>query len=187
MLIFLLPVSSALLAQSVPAAEGGSFSVWAGAEASSFNPDWGCSDSPTPFGCWNNQLQGITAFADINHVFGKVGMEGETRWLFWNGPGGGVKEANLILGGPRFQVYANRKLSVNAKFLAGGSRFRNIFESGGWASYAPGATLGYRVGHRLMLRADYEYQIWPGFVGPRGQHGLTPNGFSVGASYRFFR
>jgi hypothetical protein len=187
--ICLLSVSPALFAQSVPAAEGGSFSLWAGAEASSFNPDWGCSGSPTPFTCWDNQLQGITAFADVNRVLGKIGMEGETRWLIWNGPRGDINEKNFLLGGPRFQVFAGRRLSVNAKFLAGGSIFdnKNGVGRGGWATYAPGATLGYRLSHRLMLRADYEYQIWPGFAGPLGAHGLTPNGFSVGVSYRILR
>ena len=48
-------------------------------------------------------------------------------------------------------------------------------------------TFGYRLSPRFLVRADYEYQMWPGYVGVKGQHGLTPNGFTVGVSYRLFR
>ena len=61
--------------------------------------------------------------------------------------------------------------------------------------YAPGGTLDYRLTHRLIIRGDYEYQLWPSFAGPPSYNsttgtlnpntsGLTPNGFSVGIMYR---
>jgi hypothetical protein len=176
---WLLLISPALFAQSVPAAEGPGGSVWAGVEVSSFNPDWGCKQN-SPFSCWNRQLAGIAVFADANRLIGSFGMEAEARWLDWRGPGGGIEESNYMAG-PRYQLIAHPRLSFNAKVLAGMSNFHRTSQSGAWATFAPGVTLGYRLTPRVMLRGDYEYQIWPGFT-PRG---LTPNGFSVGASYRF--
>lgn len=174
-------------AQSAPAAEGGTMSVWAGAEVSSFNPDWGCTSS-SPFSCWDNHVQGIAVFADVNRVFGPIGAEGEARWMPWHSVSQVVTLNNYLVG-PRYQLWARDRVSVNLKFLAGGAIFRHIGEKDweGWAAFVPGATVGYRFSPRLMFRADYEYQRWPGFVGVLGKHGLTPNGLSVGVSYRLLR
>jgi hypothetical protein len=148
---------------------------------STFNPDWGCK-SVNPFTCWDHQLLGVAAFTDVNHLFGRIGVEGEARWLNWRGPGGGIKESNYLVG-PRVQVFAGRRISANVKFLAGAGIFHQSTNWGGWAAYAPGGTFGYRMSRRFLIRGDYEYQMWPGFV----THGLTPNGFSAGVSYRLFR
>jgi hypothetical protein len=184
---FCLLVSSALsFAQSAPSAEGGASSLWVGAEASMFNPDWGCPSS-SPFSCGNHQLLGAAAFADMNRLLGPVGVEGEVRWLPWHGPAG-LKQANILVG-PRYQAFARRRVSINVKFLAGGAILYSdrLPSWQGWSDFVPGATFGYRLSPRLIVRADYEYQRWPGFAGPRGQHGLTPNGFSLGVSYRILR
>jgi hypothetical protein len=184
--VCLLLLSPAVFAQSVPAAEGPGRSIWVGVEGSTFNPDWGCVSS-SPFSCWDHQLLGIAAFADANHLIGKIGAEGEGRWLNWRGPGNDVKEANYLVG-PRYPVFSGRKFSANVKFLAGGATFNHKrYGSEGWAAFVPGGTVGYRFSPRFLIRADYEYQMWPGFVGKHGANGLTPNGFSVGVSYRLFR
>src|SRR5271165_2987599 len=174
----LLFTCSFTFAQSTQAAEGGALSLWAGAEASTFNPDWGCKSS-SPFSCWDRQLQGIAAFADLNRLLGPVGMEAEGRWLVWRGPSG-INETNYLFG-PRVQVLRRRKAAVDLKVLAGVSIFHQPKSWGGWAAFAPGVTFGYRVSSRWIVRGDYEFQFWPGFVGSSGHaHGLTPNGFSVG-------
>jgi opacity protein-like surface antigen len=60
---------------------------------------------------------------------------------------------------------------------------------------ALGGGVDYRLSRRIYVRGEYEYQMWPGFVGPpdpqpiplqNRPNGLTPNGFAVGASYRIF-
>jgi hypothetical protein len=56
--------------------------------------------------------------------------------------------------------------------------------SGNYFVYAPGAVLDVRVKKRLTARVDYEYQIWPSFLGGGG---LTPNGFSFGLSYALLK
>jgi hypothetical protein len=181
----LLLTSPALFGQSAPAAEGPGGSIWVGAEASSFNPDWGCKGGD-PFSCASKQLIGVAGFTDVNRLLGPLGLEGEVRFSNWRGPGHNVSEANY-LAGPRYQLLAKRRVSVNLKVLAGMSTFHAFNSWGAWTSFAPGGTVGYRLTRRLMVRGDYEYQIWPDFVGANGPNGLTPNGFSAGLSYRLFR
>jgi hypothetical protein len=43
--------------------------------------------------------------------------------------------------------------------------------------------LEYHAIHRLWVRADYEYQIWPNLLGD-GRN-LDPQGFTLGVSYDF--
>lgn len=45
-----------------------------------------------------------------------------------------------------------------------------------------GGGVDYRLIPRITLRGDYEYQWWPGFLGPNA---LNPQGFTVGALYNF--
>lgn len=186
LLVLLLLTSSCLFAQSAPSAEGGKLSVWGGAEVSMFNPDWSCTSS-SPFSCGANQLLGIAVFADVNRVIGRFGLEGEARWLPWRGPTSNIGQSNY-LAGPRFQVFSGERFSANVKVLGGLAVFdqgANAHYTGVWTAFAPGVTVGYKVAQRVMVRGDYEYQRWPGFTGSKGNHGLTPNGFSVGVSYRF--
>ncbi|UWZ84129.1 hypothetical protein [Occallatibacter riparius] len=152
-----------------------------------FNPDYNGCPSSSPFTCFDRQLLGVAAFTDVNHIIGRVGMEGEGRWLNWHSRN--LNQANY-LAGPRFQVFGGRRMSANVKFLAGGAFIHYPWPNSHtdfWAAFVPGGTFGYRISPRFLVRADYEYQMWPGYVGVKGQHGLTPNGFSAGVSYRLFR
>jgi opacity protein-like surface antigen len=52
-----------------------------------------------------------------------------------------------------------------------------------------GGGLDYKLAHRVYLRADYEYQFWFDYgrgIGKPGFGTINPNGFSIGASYKFF-
>lgn len=193
----LLIAPAALLAQVPPAAVGGNSSLWAGGEISSFNPDYSCSSS-VPFNC-SSQLIGPAAFFDFN-VTPKWGAEGEARWLHWNGTGGMI-ESNYLAGG-RYRAYRYHRLDAWVKMLAGGGLITSpnypVAGSlkGSYFALAPGGTLELHLTQRISLRGDYEYQFWPAFVGPptydtstgalvQHSNGLTPNGFSLGVSYRF--
>ena len=171
--------------QTVPSGEPTIRSLWIGGEVSTFNPDWGCRTTNSPFSCWNNQLLGAAAFSDANRIFGRVGTEAEARWMNWRGYGDGLVESSYLLG-PRFQAFAHRDLSGNIKILFGRGDITapDHVGTGTYFVYAPGATLDYRVRNRLNMRLDYEYQRWPSFTGVLGTYGLTPNGFSLGVGYR---
>ena len=179
-------ISIPLAAQSVPSAEGPGRSLWAGAEISSFNPDYGCSKSG-PFSCIDRQLLGVGVYADENRLLGKLGVEGEARWLNWRGGGSGIKESSYMAG-PRYEIIEYRRLSAYAKAQIGAGVMSLPKGLGDTTSlaFAPGLTAEYSVTRRVSLRLGYEYQFWPSFKGtsPNGSGGLTPNGFSLGLGYR---
>lgn len=193
-LFVLLIVPAAAFAQVAQSAVGGNSSFWAGGEMSSFNPDYSCS-SELPYKC---PLIGPAAFFDLN-VTHKWGAEGEARWLHWNGTGGEV-ESNYLAGG-RYRAFRYHRLDGWVKMLAGAGLVTTPYFPvagslrGSYFAIAPGGTLQYPLTNRMSLRGDYEYQFWPSFAGPPSysatgslvQHsnGLTPNGFSLGVSYRF--
>ena len=165
-------------AQVSPATRGGGLNLWVGAEYSNFQPDFGF-----------NRLGGITVVGDVNDVFiKKLGLEGEARWLHFN-QYLGETEANY-LGGPRYRLWRHDGLSVYGKLLLGGGliTFPSKQGNGSYFAYAPGGTLEYRLSRRWLARGDYEYQIWPSAPNLPGlpSHGLTPNGFSLGVSYKIF-
>jgi hypothetical protein len=193
-LFFSLALSAgALAAQNSEAAVGGIPRLSAGVEYSNFNPDYGCP-SNVVFHCGNDGngglLSGIGAFVDFN-VRPKWGAEGEARWLDFHGVGG-EKEANYLVGG-RYRFVQFGKADVWGKMLIGDGSFtgpKGVGLSENRLAYVPGVTLDYRLTQHLSFRADYEYQIWPSFVGNatstgEHNHGLTPNGVSIGFSWSF--
>lgn len=185
------------LAQAPQSAVGGNAGMWATGEISIFNPDFGCPGA-SPFSCGSGQLLGLTALFDFNAT-SRWGAEGEARWLLWHGVGG-EKESNYLLG-PRYRVYQRGQFDLWPKLMLGGGWITTPGYpqagtlKGSYFAIAPGVTADYRLNNRWSVRADYEYQFWPSFAGPptfnsAGQvlqhnHGLTPNGFSVGVSYKF--
>jgi Outer membrane protein beta-barrel domain len=172
---FLLSVQ--LTAQTSPAAEGPGISLWVGASFSTFNPDYGCS-SNSPFACWNHQLMGISPHAETNaFLFGRIGMEGQARFLHWHGGDG--MTINSYMAGPRVRLWNHKNLLFSSKFLFGIAHLDLDPFSGNYFAFAPGGSADYRVAKRWTTRLDYEYQIWPGFA----DSGLTPNGLSLGVSY----
>ena len=188
-LSFLL-ISLTLSAQSFPSAEGG-MSVWAGAEISTFNPDYGCPASG-PFSCGSRQLLGLSPFVDVNRLFfQKVGVEGELRFLHWRGPGQGITEASYLAGPRVGMVHFRRTVYASAKLLIGDGHInlpKNAVGQGNYFVVAPGIVGDIRLTKRLAARVEYEYQFWPNFastpsVFSSGTGGLTPNGFSFGLSY----
>ena len=192
----LLIAPTVVLAQVPRSAVGGNASLWAGGEVSSFNPDYSCS-SDVPFNC-KDQLVGPGAFFDLN-VTPKWGAEGEARWLHWNGTGGEV-ESSYLAGG-RYRAFRYGRLDGWVKMLVGAGLITTPYFpvagslKGSYFAYAPGGTLQMRLTDRISLRGDYEFQFWPAFTGPptysstgalvQHNNGLTPNGFSLGVSYRF--
>ena len=169
-------------AQVVPAGKGGNQSLYVGATFSDFDPDYGYQ-----------RLYGIGAFADYN-LTPRLGAEAEVRFHRFNQLAN-IHEDNYLIG-PKYNYRHNRYVFF-AKALVGVGYFNFPLNAahGSYLDVALGGGLDYRLTRRIYLRGEYEYQIWPGFVGPpdptpippqNRPNGLTPNGFSVGASYRFF-
>ena len=74
------------------------------------------------------------------------------------------------------------------KFLIGRSNIQYPFAIGNanYFALAPGAGTEYRLSHRWIIRAEYEYQLWlnsPGYFN-EPNHQLNPNGLQVGVSFK---
>jgi len=181
-------VIGVLSAQTTPHATTSS-TFYVGAQPTTINPDWGCATS-SPFGCWNRQLFGVEAYAGLNQVWNRFGLEADARFLNWRGvnlPSGQLKE-NSFLAGPTVHLYTRRKLTAGANFLIGiGSiTLPKGFGpgQGNYLIYSPSFHVEQRITERINVRYEYEYQLWPGFSGAKGNNGLNPNGFGVGITYK---
>ena len=167
--------STAVFAQVAASSEGGNATVWVGGEFSSFNPDY----DPA------SRIIGPGVFGDFN-LTPKLGIEGEARWLHFNGAGGETQSD--YLGGIKYRFFRFQKLGVSAKFLVGGVwvNYPDTIGSGSYFAYAPGVMADYRISRRLAVRGGYEFLFLPSAPGFPGQpsNGLTPSGFSVGVAYR---
>ncbi|HVJ08098.1 MAG TPA: outer membrane beta-barrel protein [Acidisarcina sp.] len=166
-----LVIPIALNAQAVPAARGGTGSIFAGGTYSAFKPDFG-----------SNWLMGIGGFFDVN-LTDRYGAEGEARLLRFNQRQDVHEDTYMI--GPKINFRHNR-FDPYGKVLFGVGEINltNSYAHGGFFAMAFGGGLDYRLTPRLKVRVvDYEYQMWPGFL----NKGLSPSGFSFGASYRVFK
>lgn len=184
--VFPLILAASLAAQSKESATTGTRRIFVGGEFSTFNPDWGCLNA-SAFSCWDSHLLGLSAVLNANHVAWRLGVEAEGRWLHWAGPGQGQMQSSYLIG-PRYPLYKMQNATFYAKGLVGEGRITrpSNLGTGSYFALAPGGTVEYSIKWRVVVRADYEYQFWPDFQGLPGQaqHGLTPNGFSFGVSYR---
>ncbi len=153
----------------------------AGGYYSNFSPDY------TP-----NRLGGMGIFVDLNpqgklFLNGKLGGEGEARWLRFNQQYGSYQDN--YFGGPRYSRRYGRFVPY-VKFMMGAGEFQ--FPSnqghGGYFAYAPGGGLDYRLTRHFTVRViDYEYQFWPSAPGGGlPSNGMNPNGFSAGVGYKIF-
>jgi opacity protein-like surface antigen len=163
-----------LLGQATPAINSGVPPLYVGGYYSNFYTDYS-----------QNRLSGLGVYLDWN-LFGRLGAEGEARWLRFNQQYG-IHEDNYLVG-PRYS-YRHGKFVPYVKFLmgAGELNFPNGQGHGGYFAMVPGGGLDYRLTHHFTIRGDYEYQFWPSAPGGGlPTNGLTPNGFTVGVGYRIF-
>ncbi|HEY0759181.1 MAG TPA: outer membrane beta-barrel protein [Acidisarcina sp.] len=168
-------------AQVVAASTGGRPALYAGGYYSNFN-----SDFKEPTIAKTPRLSGAGVFVDWN-VFGKLGVEGEARFLRFNQTNDFHSDHYLV--GPRYSIRrGNYRPYVKLLLGAGELNFPYSLAHGGYFDLAAGGGLDYRLSRRFGLRGDYEYQFWPTAPGLPGapSHGLSPNGFSAGISYRIF-
>ena len=188
LLVLLAALVSVLPAQTTPAALTPS-TMYVGAQPMSMNPDWGCPHA-SPFSCWNHQLFGVEAYAGLNQVWNRVGLEANVHWSSWRGvqlPTGNLKESSYVIG-PTARIYARRTFKVSGNFLIGIGSI-TIPKGygpgqGSYLIYSPSIHIEQRLTQSFQIRYQYEYQLWPGFTGLLGQHGLTPNGLGVGVTYQ---
>lgn len=178
--LLLLPTISR--AQVVAAGRGGNQQLYVGGIFSDFNPDYGYQ-----------RLYGAGAFADY-YVSPRLGAEAEVRFLRFHQLNG-IREDNYLIG-PKIS-FRKKRYNFYGKALVGVAEFNfpYNFAHGSYFDIELGGGVDYRVAHRVYVRGEYDYQIWPTFVGPpdprpiplvNRPNGLSPNGITVGVSYRVF-
>ncbi len=178
--LLLLPTFSR--AQVVAAGRGGNQQLYVGGIFSDFDPDYGYK-----------RLYAVGGFGDY-YFSPRLGIEGEVRFLRFNQLSN-IHEDNYLIG-PKYS-FRKKRYNFYGKGLLGVGTFNFPFNAahGSYFAVELGGGVDYRLTRRIYARAEYDYQIWPGFVGPPDPlpiplvdrpNGLTPNGFTVGASYRIF-
>jgi opacity protein-like surface antigen len=171
-----------VLAQVVPAATGGGgLTLAAGGGVSNYAMDFG------PGREW-----GGTLWLDANLNTGPsflqgLGIEIEARDLSLDrGPRlPNDMRTDTLGGGFKYSLRRYRNFRPYAKFLASYGSLdlnKNSYHFT-WVDWAPGGGIEYRPFGRIWLRADYEYQDWPGVFRPGWDY--DPQGFTFGAIYDF--
>lgn len=167
-------------AQAAPSAFGPGSSLWAGGEYSNINASF-------PYGS-GERLWGMGGFLDYNRA-AHLTLEAEARFLRFNGYHGEAEDS--FLAGPRYRFRRLGKFQPYGQFLAGLAHIRFPYQIGtmNYLALAPGAGVNYAVSRRLLLRAEYELQIWPNSPNLFNEpgHELRPRGFHVGIAYRVLR
>lgn len=140
---------------------------------------------------WNGRIQGSMFWLDWDPDLGTsylrgVGIEVEGRDLNYGRSGRDTRlRMDTAAGGAIYKWHHFNNFRPYAKFLAG---FGSADFTSSIPNYthdtrtvlAPGGGLEYRVFRGVWVRGNYEYQFWPDLF---RHHALTPNGFTIGASY----
>jgi opacity protein-like surface antigen len=180
-------IAASASAQAVYSASEDHPRLSVGAGFSIFSQDWG----------HNPHVMGVTYTIDYHpplpRFLDDVNIEAQGRSLIWHrgavaATGAPIVPRTEMLGGGvivhphwvrfhKFEPYAKALISYGAIHFAEDDvsynhDTRTVTSLGGGVDYRPI--------HRVTLRADYEYQWWPQFLGPNA---LNPNGFTIGALY----
>lgn len=173
-----------LCGQTAPSAREGGLPLMVGGGVADDNIDYGAG----------RRMMGIAAWVDwdlTGHRFVPKGLalEAEGRTIRYGLPAGfSQMRQESVLGGaiyswrhyPNFRPFAKGLMGIGSidfpPYPGYGHDTRTVTAFGGG--------IDYRVHGNIWLRAQYEYQIWPQYQGP---YALTPNGYTIGASYDFRR
>lgn len=158
-------LSGSLHAQAVPTAtKTGGLQVGAGYVRA--NPDY----SPKLF-------NGFAVYGDVD-LWKHFGLEAEFHRVATSSTVN-ISETTYELGG-RYRLPLG-PISPYLKLMGGRGSFNfpNSNQSGGYAMFAGGGGIDFRVIRNITFRADYEYQRWGSFP-PRG---LQPSLATIGVAY----
>jgi hypothetical protein len=140
------------------------------------------------------EMLGVSAWADwflLNRLSGRfqglgIAAEGHEIAIAHPSVFSRMKE-QVGEGGAIYSWTRTRNFHPYGKFLAGigGIYFppQGAYTHDTRTVYSPGGGIDYRLAHHILVRGDYEYQIWHHF--PQTGQTMHPNGFTLGASYDF--
>ena len=170
--------------QVVPAATRAGLPLTLGVGVSDYNFDFGSG----------GRMVGVSAWADWDLLIlpGKprdLSIQIEGNALDFGRPARlPVMRQDTGLIGVKYRLMHDRNVLPYVKYVGGvGSiDFTNDinphYTHDDFVVLAPGGGVEIREWRQLWVRIDYEYQFWRHTFGP---HDLTPQGFTLGASYHF--
>jgi Outer membrane protein beta-barrel domain len=182
--ILFVTASIPAFSQVAPAATEGGLPLVVGVGISDYDLDWG----------YGRRMVGISPYIDWNldHLPGllrNVSIEGEAHFIDFARPTSiqPRMQQDTVEGGLMYTWRHYRNLAPYVKAMGGVGTIHfpsdSIFYTRDrFNVIAPGGGLEYHIWRQFWVRGDYEYQFWQHTFGP---HDLTPQGFTIGASYHF--
>jgi opacity protein-like surface antigen len=171
--------------QVVPAARVGGPPLVVGVGISDFSTDFG------PASRW--RMEGISAWVDyypqhLPSFLRGLGVEFVGHDINYNRPAVLPRmRQDTGEGGAIYTWRHFRNFRPYAKYVAGIGSIDfppyGVYDHDTRSVMSPGGGAEYRVLGNIWVRGDYEYQTW-GLLWGSPNH-LTPNGFTIGASYDF--
>ncbi len=146
----------------------------------------GLSDYSLDYGPGRRML-GFSEWADYE-VFHGLGIEAEGTEIFLDKPAVLVRmNQDTIKGGVIYKARSFWGLRPYAKGLIGLGSIdfpsdNPLYTHDTYTVEALGGGVEYHVWNSVSVRGDYEYQMWNHYQSPNN---LTPNGFTIGATYSF--
>lgn len=164
-------------AQVAPAAKVGGLPISLGVGVSDYNLDYGSG----------RRMQGLVIRGGMD-LFHGFGVDANARTIFMNTPSQLTRmQQNTYLGGVYYESPAIFRVRPFARFGVGLGTIE--FPSGNpdytrdsYTVLAPSGGFEYPITNKVFFRAEYEYQFWKQYHGPRD---LTPSGGTVGVNYYF--
>ena len=163
------------IAQVAPAAKISGLPLGVGVGFTDYDLDYGQS----------RRMLGVSAWADYNLWHG-LGIEAEGTSIFADKPDTLTRmKQQTIKGGVVYKYHPIFRIRPEAKYLVGLGSIdfpsRNpLYTHDTYTVTAAGGGVEYPLWRNIFAHADYEYQWWYKFQGPRE---LNPNGFTIGATY----
>lgn len=162
-------------AQVAPAVKINSLPLGVGGGFSDYNLDYGRGRRMYGASAWANYdlFHGVGVYAEGTSIFaGKPSSL--TRMRQDTGKGGVIYRAHPFFG---IRPFAKAVIGVGSiDFPSGNPHYTHDT----YTVWAFGGGGEYKLWKTLYARADYEYQFWHQYHGPRD---LNPSGFTVGATY----
>ncbi len=146
----------------------------------------GLSDYSLDYGQGRRML-GVNAWADYE-LFHGLGIEAEGTAIVFDKPSTLQRmKQETIKGGAIYRARPFWGVRPYAKALMGIGSIdfpsnNPLYTHDTYTVEALGGGVEYRVWNTVYVRGDYEYQMWNQYHGP---YNLTPNGFTIGATYYF--
>lgn len=166
---------SGLIAQVAPAAKVGGLPIGISVGVSDYDLDYGPG----------RRMQGLVARAGIG-LFHGLGVDVNARTLFMNTPPQLTRmQQTTYLAGVFYEAPGFWRLRPFARAGAGLGVIEfpsanPLYTRDSYTVYAPSAGAEYPITPKVFVRAEYEYQFWRQYQGPKY---LNPQGYTIGVTY----